>query len=135
MWYMNSDNKQHQKMLERGESASQWNTGLIELYTFDTVEDFWAVYNHVQLPSKLKVENDYMIFRNGVQPAWEDEANKTGGMWKLVLPSKMRSTDLDRMWLETILSMIGEVYGDCSDLIMGAYLSRRAKEDRIQLWT
>jgi translation initiation factor 4E len=56
-------------------------------------------------------------------------------MWKLILPSKMRSTDLDRMWLETLLSMIGESYGSLGDLICGAYLQRRQKEDRIQLWT
>jgi len=133
MWFMNGDTKNKNKaMLDNG---SEWNQGLIELYTFDTVEDFWAVYNHIQLPAKLRLKNDYMVFRSGVRPEWEDSGNRGGGMWKLILPSKMRSTDLDRMWLETLLSMIGESYGSLGDLICGAYLQRRQKEDRIQLWT
>jgi len=130
---MNGDTKNKNKaMIDNG---SEWNQGLIELYTFDTVEDFWAVYNHIQLPAKLRLKNDYMVFRSGVRPEWEDSTNRGGGMWKLILPSKMRSTDLDRMWLETLLSMIGESYGTLGDLICGAYLQRRQKEDRIQLWT
>lgn len=133
MWFMNGDTKNKNKaMIDNG---SEWNQGLIELYTFDTVEDFWAVYNHIQLPAKLRLKNDYMVFRSGVRPEWEDSTNRGGGMWKLILPSKMRSTDLDRMWLEALLSMIGESYGMLGDLICGAYLQRRQKEDRIQLWT
>lgn len=132
MWFMNGDNKSKKQGIDNG---SEWNQGLIELYTFDTVEDFWAVYNHIQLPAKLRLKNDYMVFKNGVRPEWEDSTNRGGGMWKLILPSKMRSTDLDRMWLETLLSMIGESYGSLGDLICGAYLQRRQKEDRIQLWT
>lgn len=132
MWFMNGDNKSKKQGIDNG---SEWNQGLIELYTFDTVEDFWAVYNHIQLPAKLRLKNDYMVFKNGVRPEWEDTTNRGGGMWKLILPSKMRSTDLDRMWLETLLSMIGESYGSLGDLICGAYLQRRQKEDRIQLWT
>ena len=103
---MNGDTKNKNKaMIDNG---SEWNQGLIELYTFDTVEDFWAVYNHIQLPAKLRLKNDYMVFRSGVRPEWEDSTNRGGGMWKLILPSKMRSTDLDRMWLEALLSMIGK---------------------------
>lgn len=134
MWFMNGDNKvkAHKPPIDGG---LEWNQGLIELYTFESVEDFWAVYNHIQLPAKLRLKNDYMVFRKGVRPEWEDSTNRGGGMWKLILPSKMRATDLDRMWLETLLSMIGESYGQLGDLICGAYLQRRQKEDRIQLWT
>lgn len=136
MWFMNSDQKSSQRAQQLGlTDNNSWNQGLIELYTFGTVEDFWAVYNHIQLPAKLRVKNDYMVFREGVKPAWEDSNNSDGGMWKLILPNKMRNTDLDRLWLETLLSMIGEQYGPLGDYIMGAYLQRRQKEDRIQLWT
>ena len=107
MWFMNGDTKNKNKAII--DNGSEWNQGLIELYTFDTVEDFWAVYNHIQLPAKLRLKNDYMVFRSGVRPEWEDTTNRGGGMWKLILPSKMRSTDLDRMWLETLLSMIGKL--------------------------
>merc|ERR1711881_565651 len=112
MWFMNGDNKVKAGKPMPIDNGSEWNQGLIELYTFESVEDFWAVYNHIQLPAKLRLKNDYMVFRKGVRPEWEDSTNRGGGMWKLILPSKMRATDLDRMWLETLLSMIGESYGN-----------------------
>jgi len=131
LWFMNSDNKQNAKF----QNSENWKTGLISLYSFNTVEGFWSVYNHIQQPAKLRVKHDYMLFRQGVKPAWEDSQNKNGGMWKVVLPTKMRATDLDRMWLESLLSLVGEAYGDMGDFVMGAYLQRRQREDRIQLWT
>lgn len=131
LWFMNSDNKQNAKF----QNSENWKTGLISLYSFNTVEGFWSVYNHIQQPAKLRVKHDYMLFRQGVKPAWEDSQNKNGGMWKVVLPTKMRATDLDRMWLEALLSLVGEAYGDMGDFVMGAYLQRRQREDRIQLWT
>ena len=62
-----------------------------------------------------------MMFKEGVRPEWEDEGNLGGGMWKMVIPNKLRAEQLDKMWLETLLSMIGEYYADLGDLICGAY--------------
>ena len=28
-----------------------------------TVEDFWALYNHIQMPSKLPAASDYSFFQ------------------------------------------------------------------------
>jgi len=131
LWFMNGDNKTNGS--KNGED--RWSSNLVELYTFETVEDFWCLYSHIQLPAKLRVKNDYMLFRQGIKPQWEDEQNVKGGAWKLVLPSRMRNTDLDRLWLETVFSMIGEVYGDNGNFVNGAYLQRRQREDRILLWT
>lgn len=131
LWFMNGDNKTNGS--KNGED--RWSSNLVELYTFTTVEDFWCLYSHIQLPAKLRVKNDYMLFRQGIKPQWEDDNNVKGGAWKLVLPSRMRNTDLDRLWLETVFSMIGEVYGDNGNFVNGAYLQRRQREDRILLWT
>jgi len=131
LWFMNGDTKSQ----SQPDKNDEWSDKLIKLTTFDTVEDFWCVYSHIQLPAKLRIKNDYMLFRDGIRPEWEDISNKKGGSWKLVLPNKLRATDLDRLWLETVLSMIGEFYGDNGDYINGAYLQRRQKEDRIQMWT
>jgi translation initiation factor 4E len=132
LWFMNGDNKSQAPPTG---GKSDWQEKLIKLYTFGTVEDLWSLFNHVQQPAKLRVKNDYMLFREGVVPQGEDINNVKGGSWNLVLPSKMRNENLDRLWLETVLSLIGEMYGDCGDQIMGCYLQRRQKEDRIQVWT
>ena len=38
---------------------------------------------------------------------------------------------IKKLWL----IFLGEAYGDMGDFVMGAYLQRRQREDRIQLWT
>ena len=37
------------------------------------VEDFWALYNHIELASRLQAGCDYSLFKEGVKPMWEDE--------------------------------------------------------------
>ena len=37
------------------------------------VEDFWALYNHIELASRLAAGCDYSLFKEGVKPMWEDE--------------------------------------------------------------
>lgn len=134
MWFMNGS-KPKSDSKKGNHQNNGWNQGLIELANFGTIEEFWAIQQHIQIPSKLPLKNDYMMFKQGVRPEWEDEGNIGGGMWKMVIPNKLRAEQLDKMWLETLLSMIGEYYADLGDLICGAYLQRRQREDRIQIWT
>jgi len=118
--------------------SKSWDENLQKVISFNVVEDFWAVYNHIQLASKLNAGHDYALFRAGTRPAWEDEANKVGGRWVVSLPSKhYRKNDLDRLWLEVILLIIGEDFRktDESSLVVGAVVSIRFKDDRIALWT
>lgn len=80
--------------------SKSWDENLQKVISFNVVEDFWAVYNHIQLASKLNAGHDYALFRAGTRPAWEDEANKVGGRWVVSLPSKhYRKNDLDRLFL------------------------------------
>ena len=102
IWYMNGDT--------RSAPAMGWDQMLQPLATFDTIEKFWNIYHRLCPPSKMKVKNDYMLFREGIKPQWEDVSNKAGGSWKMVLPSKHRGALLDRIWLETVFSLIGRYF-------------------------
>lgn len=75
--------------------------------TFSTVEDFWAVYHHVALPSRLHIGADYMVFKAGIAPKWEDVQNAKGGSWVLETGKKQKE-HLDAGWLESLLACIGE---------------------------
>ena len=88
---------------KRNDKPKDWRENLTPLYTFNTVEDFWILYGHILNPSKLRVKNDYMLFKEGIKPEWEDPGNKAGGKWQLVLPNKFRQDLLDKCWLKTIL--------------------------------
>lgn len=111
-----------------------WEENLIELTTFDTVEDFWRLYHHIKLPSELRQGHDYAVFKHGIRPMWEDDANKMGGRWLISLEKKQRNSDLDRFWLDVVLLMIGENFEN-SDEICGAVVNVRAKLDKIGIWT
>ena len=48
---------------------------------FVQVEDFWALYNHIELASRLAAGCDYSLFKEGVKPMWEDDRF----VWRLYL--------------------------------------------------
>jgi translation initiation factor 4E len=85
--------------------------------------------------SELRVGNDYSLFKQGIQPMWEDDANKNGGRWLINLDRKQRATELDRFWLETVLCMIGEGFQAHSDDVCGAVINIRNKQDKLSVWT
>ncbi len=107
-----------------------------QVVTFGTVEDFWAVYNHIELASRLGAGSDYSVFKKGIKPMWEDDKNKNGGRWLLNLDKKMRMTTLDSAWMEILLCLIGESFGDddCNGIVNGAVVSIRNKGDKIGVW-
>lgn len=48
------------------------------------------------------------MFRSGVRPVWEDEANKSGGRW--VIPSQSHA-HLREVWSELTFSVVGAQFG------------------------
>ena len=104
-----------------------------EVCSFDTVEGFWCLYNHLLAPSELQTGANYHLFKYGVAPEWEDAANARGGKWVLSIPVKEKEP-LNQVWLYTILAMVGESFDDSAQ-ICGAVCSPRKKENRVALWT
>eukprot|EP00064_Thunnus_orientalis_P000242 superscaffoldBa00000012_g242 len=78
---------------------------------------------------------DYSLFKDGIEPMWEDERNRRGGRWLITLSKQQRKADLDRFWLETLLCLVGEAFDDYSDDVCGAVINVRAKGDKIAIWT
>ncbi|XP_058832346.1 eukaryotic translation initiation factor 4E-like isoform X1 [Topomyia yanbarensis] len=121
LWYLEPDR------------SKSWEDTLNEVTSFSTVEDFWSLYNHIKSPSDVKVGSDYCLFKAGIRPMWEDEANKRGGRWMVNVPRGQRQ-DLDKYWLDTILCLIGEAF-ESADEICGAVVNVRPKIDKIAIWT
>ena len=70
-----------------------------QVMSFNTVEDFWSMYNHIELVSKLGAGCDYSFFKSGIKPMWEDEANKLGGRWIINVEKWQKSAGLiDKIW-------------------------------------
>lgn len=64
------------------------------------------LYHHIKLPSELRQGHDYAVFKQGIRPMWEDDANKMGGRWLVSLEKKQRNSDLDRFWLDTVSKLV-----------------------------
>jgi len=123
LWYCKSDRNK------------AWEDCLKEVATFNAVEDFWALYNHIQLASGLPWTSDYYLFKEGIQPMWEDPANREGGRWLIQVMKEKRNEMLDFYWLELLMAIVGEQFDEGSDYICGAVVNVRQKGDKISLWT
>ncbi|KAL4593716.1 eukaryotic translation initiation factor 4E-1A isoform X2 [Arapaima gigas] len=111
------------------------NCGLKWVVRFINTFLFSSLYNHIQLSSNLMSGCDYCLFKDGIEPMWEDERNKRGGRWLVTLSKQQRKADLDRFWLETLLCLVGEAFDDHSDDVCGAVVNIRGKGDKIAIWT
>lgn len=112
--------------------SEEYEAGLTVIGEFDTVESFCRYFNWLKPPSKLERNSNYHLFKSGIKPMWEDEANANGGKW--VLTMKNNPQLLDRCWSWLAMALVGEDL-DEGDEICGAVVSLRSKVDRIQLWT
>merc|ERR1719414_2422489 len=95
---------------------SNWNDRLEYVASFGTIGEFWAVYQHIKLPSYLPQGCDYMVFREGIKPEWTDTMNVDGGRWLM---------EIDRETLE-----VGTKRHIC-----GAIVQSRRRVDRVGIWT
>jgi len=78
--------------------------------------------------------SNYHLFLDGVEPAWEDPANKGGGKWIYTLPNKAATKEnLDKLWMFTLLGVIGEAFVEGE--VCGCVVSIRRAQNRIALWT
>lgn len=112
------------------EKGKPWETCQHQITNFDTVEDFWSIYNHIKLASEVKIGNDYSLFKNNIRPMWEDDTNKHGGRWIINLPRSFRQGELDSLWLDVILCLIGEAF-EYSEDICGAVVNIRPRGHKI----
>jgi translation initiation factor 4E len=112
--------------------STDYEAGLTVIGEFDTVEEFCRYFNWLKPPSKLERNSNYHLFKSGIKPMWEDEANANGGKW--VLTMKNNPALLDRCWNWLAMALVGEELEE-GDEICGAVVSLRSKVDRIQVWT
>lgn len=127
-----------------GLAAQGWMEDIKRVISFDSVEEFWGLYNNIVPPSQLPQKANYYLFKEGIIPAWEDEANKNGGKWSIQLPKDKNRGNIDKMWLYTMLAAIGETCDPLLDgdsdqppqsLVTGVIVSTRPQFYRLSIWT
>ena len=92
----------------KNDKARSWEENQRPIITVTTVEDFWSLYNHIEVASKLPSGSDYSLFKEGIFPDWEDPRNAPGGRWMINVDKRQRQEFLDTYWLEILFFLIGE---------------------------
>ena len=109
---------------------TSYDQNLKQIIVVASVEQFWQLYSHVMRPSDLGTgHSDYHLFKEGIRPMWEDEANKAGGKWIV----RLRKGIASRCWENLILAMLGEQFM-VGEEICGSVISIRYQEDILSLW-
>ncbi|KAK4356971.1 hypothetical protein RND71_022581 [Anisodus tanguticus] len=146
----------------RPKQGAAWGSSLRKAYTFETVEEFWSLYDQIFKPSKLTVNAEFHLFKAGIEPKWEDPECANGGKWTAM---SSRKANLETMWLETLvchgkhyvgsflakdahilfagwapfgqlMALVGEQFDGSAEDICGVVASVRVRsQDKLSLWT
>ena len=98
--------------------------------TFNTVEAFWN--NFIQLPSIKELQKGGIsLFKNGIQPAWEDPKNADGQSVMLAI------TDwTQELWEKLILKIVGGTLEEAfpEPFFCGMYAKMNQHGLTVELW-
>jgi len=98
--------------------------------SFNTIEDFWILYDHTLRPSEVSYPCDYHLFKKGIKPMWEDKENANGGSFSIRIP---HSNKVSRYWEDLLLAFIGGQFENDNE-ICGLVFSTRYQKDLISVW-
>lgn len=141
-----------QIMQASDKQSGQYSDATHKVASFSTVNGFWKYWNHLPQPSELldgkkfvrehggmrHVVDALMLFREGIKPEWEDDANATGGHFQFQLKPTMHAGTIDEYWNNIVLGMVGGTIQP-SDMITGVRLvdklgANRQSFIRIEVW-
>lgn len=116
------------------QNEHDWLASFQTVSLIATVELFWEVKNNIIGWSKLSNGSIYAFFKEGINPSWEDPANKEGCSYMFYMnQSKLRPEDIDNIFESALLFLIGEC-SDYSDAINGITFERKQRGDKMILW-
>ena len=122
-WYRISEEQSQQTVIDKKAYENQ----VKKIADFETIEDFWAIFQHLRKPDSCNPGIEFHLFKAGIKPMWEDEQNKNGGQVSIKL-AKYYTTII---WEEMIFAFIGNVL---PEIINGIIVSIRPKFNILHIW-
>ena len=112
-------------------SEEEYESQIKKLAEFDTLEDFWAIFQYLKKPDDCKQAIEFQLFRHPIKPMWEDENNKNGGRISL----KLRKEFSNLVWEELVFAFIGGYFAkEINDEINGLVINCKKDFNALQIW-
>lgn len=83
-----------------------------------------SLYNNIKAPSQLQPSATYYLFKDGIEPKWEDPKNTHGGSWNCSAPRTPNGKQvLDSWWLHAVSGGVsargsGPYGGACAGVLL-----------------
>ena len=87
------------------------------------------IQQHLRRPTAMPYGTNLHVFREGVQPVWEDPHFKEGCSFAI----KSQKFQSSKYWEDLLLAMLGEQF-ETPDFVMGVVLKLRPQFDKIDIW-
>jgi len=142
-----------EQIMASNEKNSAYSDATHKVTEFQTVQDFWKLWNHLPQPSELleqkrmvreqpdglHVIDAIMVFREDIRPEWEDKMNATGGHFQFQLKPNIGGGQVDEYWNNLMLGVVGATI-EPANMITGVRLvdklsgPRAANVIRLEVW-
>lgn len=101
------------------------------VFRIDSVATFWKTVNNLPEPTELSPPTTMYLFRDDINPKWEDPKNVAGGAWKL----RIDRDKVDSIWLILACKTIGESWlKEHRNSVNGIVLKIRERAFFIEVW-
>mmetsp|Transcript_37093 Transcript_37093/g.86345 ORF Transcript_37093/g.86345 Transcript_37093/m.86345 type:complete len:232 (-) Transcript_37093:87-782(-) len=142
-----------EQLMASGTKSIQYSESTRQIASCETVEDFWKMWVQLPQPSELfshrmvlnvsdgfHIVDALMVFRDGIKPQWEDEANAEGGHFQFQFKASLGGGQIDEYWNNLVLGVIGGTI-EPVDMITGVRLvdklsggTRGSGNLRMEVW-
>ncbi|CCW61750.1 unnamed protein product [Phytomonas sp. EM1] len=113
-----------------GENIKEENYNPTLVFRIESIPTFWRVFNNVPQPTEMSVGTVY-LFRDGIDPKWEDPANRNGGILKM----KVSSNRVNEAWELLLCRTIGDSWNPVVRAqINGIALKVRERGYILEIW-
>lgn len=97
----------HPGVAHTRKTTSTYEAGLVCIGHVDTVPSFCRLFNWLKRPSRMGFQQNLHLFKDGIKPTWEHEANRLGGRWTIMIEDR-QSEDVDRLWKWLCLALVSD---------------------------
>lgn len=123
LWFHEIDNK-------------DWSiNGFQSIFNIHNNEEFWRVYNNIKSNTEpTYTAGMFYLMRDDIQPMWEDERNRYGGVWSY----RISRSESDKAWINFSIGLVCSIITtkpEYMQYITGISMSPKINNCILKIWT